>query len=256
MTRYQRYTHSLFALAMMSLGVLALIYVRLGMVWYSVPDWVPWGGVVTLVSGLTLLAGGAGLCFERTASVSARFLWIYLVLWLLLRVPSLVHEPQTAVLWENAAEIGSLVVGAWLVLARLGQADSPWDLIVGATGRRRAQVLFGLSLVAFGVSHFAYIPQTAALVPAWLPFRNGWAYLTGLAHAAAGLGILFSVVPGLAATLEAIMLSLFTVVVWVPAIIATPSSIPIWTEIVVSLGVTAAAWVVADSLSGAEPLPR
>jgi hypothetical protein len=48
------------------------------------------------------------------------------------------------------------------------------------------------------------------------------------------------------------MLSIFTVVVWVPAILATPGSMPTWTEIVVSRGVTAAAWVVADSLAAHE----
>jgi uncharacterized membrane protein len=129
---------------------------------------------------------------------------------------------------------------------------SKWRLATGPQGIRAARILFGLALIAFGVAHFAYVPQTAALVPAWLPFRTGWAYLTGAAHVAAGVGVLFSIYPWLAAMLEASMLSLFTVVVWVPAILAAPASMPTWTEIVVSLGVTAGAWVVAESLAAGD----
>jgi uncharacterized membrane protein len=240
MSRYQQPVRILFALGMVSLGILALVYFRLAMVWYSVPDWVPWGGGVTLASGLLMLGGGIGLLVEWAARRSAWILLSYLSFWLLLRVVELARDPRTAVLWENAAEMAALVAGAWILVA--GPAG----------GVRGARILFGLSLLAFGMSHFAYIEQTASLVPAWLPFRTGWGYLTGAAHIAAGLGILFSIVPRLAATLEAAMLSIFTVVVWVPAILATPGSMPTWTEIVVSLGVTAAAWVVADSLAAHE----
>jgi len=249
--RHQQLARILFALGMVSLGILALVYSYLGMAWYSVPDWVPWGGGVTVVSGLVLLGGGVGLVFERTARLSAAVLLTYLSIWLLMRVPGLVADPGTAVLWENAAEIASLVTGAWILWARVAGLPEPsnWRLVTGARGTRAARILFALALVAFGVAHFAYVPQTAALVPAWLPFRTGWAYLTGAAHVAAGLGVLFSIYPWLAATLEATMLGLFTVVVWIPAILATPASMPIWTEITVSLGVTAGAWVVAASLA-------
>lgn len=251
MSRFQQPARILFALGMVSLGVLALVYFRLAMVWYSIPDWVPLGGAVTLASGLIMLGSGIGLLFERSARRSACLLLPYLIIWLLLRVVELVRDPLTAVLWENAAEMAALVAGAWIVVAgRDGLGDSSnWAWVTGARGMRGARVLFALALVAFGASHFAYVEQTAALVPAWLPFRSGWAYLTGAAHCAAGIGILFSILPQLAATLEASMLSLFTVVVWVPAILATPTSMPLWTEIAVSLGVTAGAWVVAGSLA-------
>jgi uncharacterized membrane protein len=254
MTRHQQLARNLFALGMMCLGILALVYSRLGMVWYSVPEWVPWGGGVTVASGLILLGGGVGLVFERTARRSAAILLTYLALWLLMRVPGLVADPLTAVLWENAAEIAALVAGAWILWARVAEwtEASKWRLATGPQGIRAARILFGLALIAFGVAHFAYVPQTAALVPAWLPFRTGWAYLTGAAHVAAGVGVLFSIYPWLAAMLEASMLSLFTVVVWVPAILAAPASMPTWTEIVVSLGVTAGAWVVAESLAAGD----
>ena len=250
MTSNQQRAQILFALAMVGLGILAFVYNRLGLAWYSVPKWVPWRSAVTFASAIILLGGGIGLLFERTARLSACILLSYLIIWLLMRVPALASAPLTAVIWENAAEIATLAAGAWVLFGRLAEQTegSALRFATGVNGMRVARILFALSLVAFGASHFAYIPQTAALVPAWLPFRTGWAYLTGAAHAAAGLGVLFSIYPRLAATMEAVMLSVFTVVVWIPAILAAPTSMLTWTEIAVSLGVTAGAWMMAESI--------
>lgn len=251
MSRNQQLARILFALGMVSLGILALVYSHLALTWYSVPKWVPWRGGLTYASGIILLSCGAGLLFKRTARLSACILLPYLVIWLLMRVPALATAPLTAVIWENAGEIAVLVAGALVLFARLAELreGSKLRFATGANGMRTARILFALSLLAFGVSHFAYVGQTAGLVPTWLPFRTGWAYLTGAAHLAAGIGVLFSVYPRLAATMEAAMLSVFTLLVWVPAILAAPTSMPTWTEILISLGVTAGAWVVAESIA-------
>jgi uncharacterized membrane protein YphA (DoxX/SURF4 family) len=56
----------------------------------------------------------------------------------------------------------------------------------------------------------------------WLPFPTGWAYLTGAGKIACGIGVLFSIYPRVAAAAETGMLSLFTLLVWGPAILAAP----------------------------------
>ena len=113
---------------------------------------------------------------------------------------------------------------------------------------RIARFFFGFALIPIGLSHFVYAPQTIGFVPAWLPFRSGWAYLGGAGHIAAGLGVLFSVFPRLAATLEAGMIGVFTALVWVPLVVKTPTSQLNWTGLLVSWTIGAAAWVVAGSL--------
>ena len=97
-------------------------------------------------------------------------------------------------------------------------------------------------------------PARAALVPAWLPYRAGWAYLTGAGQMACGLGVLLSILPRLAAFTEAAMLSLFTLLVWVPAIVATPKGRLPWTAFFISWAITAAAWVVATNMGRKETL--
>jgi hypothetical protein len=93
-----------------------------------------------------------------------------------------------------------------------------------------------------------YVKDTADYVPAWLPYRTGWAYLTGAGHIAAGLGVLFSVLPRVAAVAEAGMLSIFTLFVWVPAILAAPTTRLPWTAFFISWAITAGAWVVAENI--------
>ena len=119
---------------------------------------------------------------------------------------------------------------------------------------RVAQALFGLTCVFYGWSHFAYADYTAGMVPAWLPARSGFAYATGIGHVAAGIGLIIGVLPRLAATLEAVMMSLFGLLVWVPSFFAQPKpdwATPPqneWSELVVSLMLAAVAWMVAGSL--------
>jgi uncharacterized membrane protein YphA (DoxX/SURF4 family) len=82
----------------------------------------------------------------------------------------------------------------------------------------------------------------------------GFAYLTGVGHIAAGIGIVVGILPRLAGTLEAVMMSLFGLLVWVPSFFmyprpewATPPQNQ-WSELVVTLMLAAAAWLVASSL--------
>jgi uncharacterized membrane protein YphA (DoxX/SURF4 family) len=91
------------------------------------------------------------------------------------------------------------------------------------------------------------------MVPAWLPGHLGFAYFTGLGHAAAGLAIIVGTLPRLAAILEATMMSLFGLLVWVPSFFAHPrpawATQPEhqWSELVVNVVLAASAWVVASS---------
>lgn len=236
---------------MASLGVLALVYGHSGVAWYSVPKWVPWREAVTYASGVILLGCGAGLLSKRTALLSTRILLPYLLIWLLLRVPTLATAPLVEGNWQNAGELAVLVAGAWTLFASLAESSEGAQLpfATGEKGRRIARILFSLSLFAFGLSHFAYVGQTAPLVPKWLPFPTGWAYLTGVAHIAAGIGVLLSIYPQLAARMEAAMLSVFTLLVWIPALQVAPTSLPLWTEFLMSWAITAGAWVVAENMT-------
>ncbi|WP_267226032.1 hypothetical protein [Dyella silvae] len=240
-----------FASTMIGLGVLGLIYGDVAMVWQHIPiDHLPGQTLVAYAIALIELACGVGLLFESTASTSAVVLTVFLLLWVvLLKLPALLVAPAVELSWLGFGEIAVMLAGAWVLLAtQRGNTSDGWlKYIAGERGMRHARVLFALSLPMIGLSHFVYSEQTAAFVPAWLPYRLGWAYLTGAGSIAACLGVLFGVLPRLAATLEAAMLWIITSLVWVPAIVATPTDRTTWTAFVISAAIACGAWVVADS---------
>jgi hypothetical protein len=104
-----------------------------------------------------------------------------------------------------------------------------------------------------GRTVLAYGSGPADLVPAWLPYHVGWAYLTGAGQIACGLGVLFSIFPRVAAMAEAGMISMFTLLVWGPAILAAPTARLPWTAFFISWAIASAAWVVAQNIAPKQP---
>src|SRR5271170_6978288 len=99
MTRWQQPALTVFSVGMIGLGVLALIYGDFALVWQPVAAWVPGRTVLAYLSGLIMLFGGAGLLFDATVTWSVRILFPYLIVWTLLRVPSLVAAPKIERVW-------------------------------------------------------------------------------------------------------------------------------------------------------------
>jgi uncharacterized membrane protein len=250
------FSHGLFAIAAASLAILSLCYGDFAPMGQSLPAWIAGREIWVYGAALLVLGASAGLCFARTALPSALTIGAYLAIWGLICAPAIVSQPLSIGTWYGFCEALTALVGAWILYSMLRwQSRGSGMPIASARAVRAAQVLFGLTCVFYGWSHFVYAEYTAGMVPAWLPVRLGLAYFTGLGHLAAGIGIIVWVLPRLAATLEAIMMSLFGLLVWVPSFLAQPrpawATPPQnqWSELVVSLVLAASACVVATSLS-------
>jgi uncharacterized membrane protein len=238
----------LFALSIALLGAFTLFFPGFALSWPMVPKWIAWHDTLATISAAILLAGGILLLVPRTARMSALVLAAFLLLrLLLLAIPPVVAHPLVEVTWESLSESIIAVAGAWTIFSLLPREGG---MRANSGNVRAGQILFALALPAIGLSHMVYLNQTAPLIPSWLPFHVLLAYFTGAAYIAAGVGILFGVLPRLAATLTAIMVSLFTLLVWVPMVIAAPTSRGDWSEFCVSTAITGAAWAVAESFRG------
>ena len=227
-----------FAAVLIALGVQGLITGRFTPVWQPVPPNVPAREVLAYLCAVVSLACGAGLLWRRTARSAARALLALLVVWLIVfRGGDIVRDPKSFGSWDGCAETAVIVAAAWLL------SGLPASV---------ARVLFGLSLVAFGAGHFVYPKETAALVPHWLPAHLPWAYATGCAFLAAAVAVLINVRTRLAASLAALEIGLFTVLVWVPIVFAGSPTRSDWSEFGISAALAAGAWVVAELAETAE----
>jgi uncharacterized membrane protein len=240
-----------FAISAASLAILSLTYGYFAPSQQSLAGWIPQREIWVHLSALLLLTASVGLCFSRTVLPSALTIVAYEAVWAALGTPPILSKPLSIGAWYGFCEALTAFVGAWIIYAMMRwQPQMP---IAGERAVRVAQVVFGLTCVFYGVSHFAYADYTAGMVPPWLPGRRGLAYFTGLGHVSAGIGIIAGILPRLAANLEAIMMSLFGLLVWVPSFLmqprpewATPPQNQ-WSELVVTLVLVASACIVATS---------
>ena len=258
MTRSQQPALTAFAIGMIGLGILALIYGDFALVWQPVPDWVPGHAALAYASGVLMLLGGVGLLVRSAAKWSARILFPYLIVWLALKLPAIFVSPKMEAVWLSFGELAVLFAGGWVLFANLAEVPegSPLRGLTSDRSIRIAQMFFAVWLIPIGLSHFVYVQATVDLVPAWLPYRTGWAYLTGAGHVAAGLGVLFSIFPRVAAFAEAAMIGVFTILVWIPAIVAAPKTRLPWTAFFISWAIGSAAWVVAQSITAKKSTPH
>jgi uncharacterized membrane protein len=209
---------SLFSIGLIGLGALSAIYRDFAYGWQPVPAFHPGRDVLAFACGLFMIAASVGLLFRATAAIAVRAIFPFLLAWLCLKIPALIVAPQIEGVWLGIGEIGMLLAGGWVLFARFSGLENAavFRHITGTKGIRIAQILFGLAVLPVGLSHIIYVGITATLVPSWMPFRFGLAYLTGIGQIACGLAILFSIWPRAAALVETGMLALFAFLVWGP----------------------------------------
>jgi uncharacterized membrane protein YphA (DoxX/SURF4 family) len=241
----------LLALVMIGLGIVGLYTGDFASVWQRIPiEHLPGRMYFAYAVAVIELACGLGLLFTRTAQIASKIFLVFTLLWLiLLKVPAVVAAPQIEGTWLGFGEIGVIVAGAWTLFAAFN-AGRPERFFSGGRGIRAARVLFAVALPMIGLSHFFYTDETVKFVPAWMPAPIFWAYLTGAGSIAACIAILTGILARLAATLEAAMLVVITMLVWMPGLNPAPIDRGLITGFLISSAIACGAWVVADSYRG------
>lgn len=245
--------HAVFAVTLIAIGIAGLVQGGFVAGWEGVPKDLPAREALAYLCAVTSLVCGIGLLLQRTAAVFARVLLVYLLLWMVfVKGRYIVAAPLVEGSWQFWGETAVVVAAAWVLYAWFAtDQDRRWlRFATGDDGVRIARVIYALAMLAFGLSHFFYLAQTAPLVPAWLPWHVGWAYFFGCTYIAAGVGMLTGVYARWAAVLSTIQMGVFTLLAEMPFVLTGHASAFQWDEFGVSWLITAAAWVVADSYRG------
>ena len=227
------------ALALAALGALGVGSGDFAFQWEPVPPDVPGRATLAVATGALEILAGVLLVPARTRAAGAWLAAAILAGWTALHVPAVVARPASIADWLGIAESAAMAGAALMFAAEWSNVGSARTIRLGAT------LVFGLCAILFGVSHFAYADFTASMIPAWLPQRVGLAYVTGAAHALAGIAIALGVLRRLAATLEALMMASFVLLVHVPRVLGSPANRFEWTMLFVALLLSGSAAMVA-----------
>jgi uncharacterized membrane protein len=244
--------HGAFALALIGLGIQALVTRDFAPTFGPVPEHAPAREALVSFCAAVSVAGGVALLVRPLSGWAARVLLAFSLLWFFaVRVPYFLFVSPGVDGWYSCCQTLVMTAAPWVLVVwfRTGPEERRFAF-TGQAGLRVARALYGFALIPFGLAHFLYLEATAPLVPDWLPGHVAWAYLTGATFIAAGLAILAGVWARLAAALSVAQMALFALLVWVPRASAGTLSDFQKGEFVATLALAAAAWVVADSYRG------
>ena len=216
-------------------GTAAILFGIVTLAWHRALD-------VVAIAGIAQLLGGLVIQFRSTRKVGAALLSVVYVGLALQCIPRIIATPRVYDAWGNFFEPFSLATGAALVF---GSASAwPGDGLV-----RVGRVLLGICAVSFTLEQALYLNQTATLVPSWLPpSPMFWAIATTIAFAAGAAALLIGMQTRRAAELLTLMIVLFGIIVWLPAIAHDPHSHANWSETADNFAIAGAMWILTDLL--------
>lgn len=227
----------------MLFGVIALM-------WHDADTWqtlrkiwsLPLGRIIGDCLMVAQIAGGIGWMYPRTARLASIVLGIVYGIFSLACVPGIVAAPTIYQEYGSFFEQFTLLCGAVAVYAA-----TEMNAVRSAALGRAARIGIGFCATSFALDQAFYLRETASLVPSWiLPNQMFWAILTTVAFALAALAIFINRQAWLALRLMTLMLVLFGVIVWVPLLVAHPSSHGSWSEFALTFLIAGASWAVAD----------
>ena len=210
--------------------------------WQPVPENLPFRRPLSYLAAGMLVVGGSGLLATRTVRPAAILLLFVFALYDACYLRQLIGPPFRADALMGLAEQSSVIVGAWVILLRVGAGAHG-----GAT---TARIAFGLCALIFGLAHFVGRVPTANMVPEWMPGgRMFWAIATGVGHVAVGLGLIANRLAVPATRLGVLMYLCFVLFTWLPGAFTHPTEWLRWEGSAFSLCMAAALWLVGDLLA-------
>lgn len=234
-------------------GIAAIVFGFVGLwwddfaaVWQPVPDGIPGRRLFAYIAAVAFLAAGVAMQGRRTARVGSIVLMCLYSIFALFWLSRVIAYPHIFGTWSGTAEQLALVMGGLAIYASLDPQKEALAMRLALLSR----ITFGVCAVAFGIAHFVYPSETAAMVPRWIPpGQRMWAFTTGGAHLLAGLAIVSGVQALLAARLLTAMIIGFGVFVWAPQLFTLPETHMAWAGNAVNLALAGAAWAIADSIA-------
>jgi uncharacterized membrane protein YphA (DoxX/SURF4 family) len=241
-------------------GLAAILFALIAFFWRQFNSWEqiqPLGNLahptlLLFIAAAIQLFGGIAIQFPTTARIGALALGSIYLIFALLWVPRIAHDPLLYDRWGNFFEQFSLVSGALIVFASFSPGDSQRSRKLARLG----YYFFGLCVISFTLEQLFYLQGTASFVPKWIPpSQMFWAVLTTIAFALAAIALLAGRFALLASRLLTLMIVGFGLLVWLPLLFLDPHKLINWAGNAQNTAITGAAWIVTDYLTHSQSKP-
>lgn len=187
---------------------------------------IPGLAVLAFISGALFVLAGACLIFEKKPrQISLLLGGVLLLIFCFYYVPyefvatsNYMHLGE----WENAVKVLTLAGGALIIAGCFPEKNE--NQLTRLLGKLIpfGAVLFAITMIDYGISHFLYAKGAADYVPVWIPYHLFWIYFCGAALIGSGVAIILKIGTGLIAALLGAMIFIWFISLHIPRVIASP----------------------------------
>jgi uncharacterized membrane protein YphA (DoxX/SURF4 family) len=194
---------------------------------------------------VAFVAAAIGIFVETLARPAATMLGVMFFLFvILLHTPRIVLHSRDGNEWTSGFVALGMCGGAWI----LASASRLYERETADPFLKIGPYLFGVAMIGFGIQHFIDTRNTARVGPPWNAEQPLWPYVTGVALLAGGAAIVLGKKVRLAATLLAMIISLFFLLLYIPRIFTQPHNPGPWTSGFEVLALCGFALILASTL--------
>jgi hypothetical protein len=189
---------------------------------------IPGLAALALICGLMFILAGTCIVFEKKprlislllGSVLLLIFCFYYVPYELLASSNYMHLIE----WENAAKELTLAGGALVIAGCYPKKNN--NSLTGFLAKLipYGAILFSITIIDYGISHFLYAKQAADYIPSWIPAHLFWMYFCGVALLGSAIAIILKIKVTLFAALLGIMIFIWFVSLHIPRVMASPAT--------------------------------
>ena len=195
-----------------------------------VPVWMPARLFWVYFVGLGLLAAATSLIADRFIRWSATLLGVMFLLFvLMMHLPFAMSHPGERYGWIFVLRESAFAGGAWAYAGFGGRQSQAkqwnWMVVFG-------RIVIACAVIYFGVQqmlHPEFAPGVpdSKLTPVWVPLHSAWGYPVGASLLAAGVALLVNFRRSSAAILIAVVMTLLTVLLYLPIMFLARDAAPL-----------------------------
>ena len=220
-----------FAIAMIGFGIQNFYYTGYLKGLELTPEWAPFHAFWAYLDGALLIAGSVSIAVQVKARLGAILIAaVYFSSVVFLRLPRIaltVHD-----IGERTVLLEPLTIGCGALFLA--------GLFVPA-----ARVLFGITMIVYGVDHLLIPRFIASLIPPWIPGAYFLAWFTGFGFIAAGICLIIRWRVRLASIMLGLMFFVWVLVLHWWRVAGSLHNENEWNSFLVALAVCGASWILA-----------